>query len=126
MKRTTTGAAAPQGSTDFLNGVPELAILRILSRRPAHGYELVRAIRDSSQGALDFGEGCIYPLLHRLEREGMLASSPLVTGGRRRIVYRLTPAGHERLAASVSLWQRTVAAVQSVLQGVQDGASTFA
>ena len=57
---------------DFLNGVPELLILSLLSRRPMYGYELVQAIRQSTAGTLEFGEGCVYPILHRLEAEGLL------------------------------------------------------
>ena len=55
--------------SDFLNGVPELLLLRLLSRRPMYGYELVQAIRLATGGAIAFGEGCIYPILHRLEAE---------------------------------------------------------
>src|SRR5205085_7824898 len=51
---------------DFLNGVPEMLLLRLLSRRKMHGYQIVRAIADASGGALAFGEGCVYPILHRL------------------------------------------------------------
>jgi PadR family transcriptional regulator PadR len=58
----------------FLNGVPELLLLRLLARQPMYGYELVQAIRRASGDRLDFGEGCIYPILHRLERTGLLAS----------------------------------------------------
>ena len=59
---------------DFLNGVPELLILRLLCRQPMHGYELVEAIRLASGEALQFGEGCVYPVLHRLQKQRMLAS----------------------------------------------------
>ena len=57
---------------DFLNGVPELLILSLLAGRPMYGYELVQAIRQSTQGTLEFGEGCVYPVLHRLEAEGRM------------------------------------------------------
>src|SRR5262245_61792377 len=53
----------------FLNGVPELLILDLLSRRAMYGYELVQAIRAASGGSLEFGEGCVYPILHRLETQ---------------------------------------------------------
>ena len=59
---------------DFLNGVPELLILQLLERRPLHGYDLVQAIHDASGRKLDFGEGCIYPVLHRLEAQKLLSS----------------------------------------------------
>ena len=54
----------------FLNGVPELLILRLLAARPMYGYELVQGIRRATDGSLEFGEGCIYPILHRLESQG--------------------------------------------------------
>ena len=59
---------------DFLNGVPELLLLHLLARRPMYGYELVQAIRQATSGMLEFGEGCVYPILHRLESDGLLGS----------------------------------------------------
>lgn len=56
----------------FLNGVPEMLILKLLSRRPMYGYELVQAIRQATNEELQFGEGCVYPILHRLESQGLL------------------------------------------------------
>ena len=91
---------------DFLNGVPEMLLLRLLRERPQHGYELVRAIRERSAGALEFGEGAIYPILHRLEQDGLLRSRRESVKGRGRIVYRLTRAGSERLLGTASRWAR--------------------
>lgn len=102
---------------DFLNGVPELLILQLLDRRPMHGYDLVQAIRDSSGARLEFGEGCIYPVLHRLEEQKFLASRRELVAGRNRIIYRVTKAGQRRLADSRAAWQEIVAAVTGVLQG---------
>ena len=59
---------------DYLNGVPELVLLKLLERRSMYGYELVRAIEQSTGEVLAFGEGCIYPVLHRLESDGSLES----------------------------------------------------
>jgi PadR family transcriptional regulator, regulatory protein PadR len=82
---------------DFLNGVPELLILKLLENAPLHGYDLVQAIKVSPGNRLEFGEGCIYPILHRLEAQDFLASRKELVGGRNRIVYRLTPRGRRRL-----------------------------
>lgn len=106
---------------DFLNGVPELLLLELLSRRTMHGYEIVQAIRAATAGRLEFGEGCIYPVLHRLEAGGSLASKREECGGRTRIVYRLTAAGRKRLEASRASWRHVAAAVESVLQGGASG-----
>jgi PadR family transcriptional regulator, regulatory protein PadR len=109
----------PQRRTnpDYLNGVPELLILKLLSRRPMHGYELVQSIALLSRERLEFGEGCIYPLLHRLEVEGALSSARENVGGRSRVVYRVSAAGQERLEHNTSRWCHVVEAVQWVLQG---------
>lgn len=111
---------------DFLNGVPELLVLQLLDRRPMHGYDLVQAIREASGTKLDFGEGCIYPVLHRLEEQKFLTSKRALVGGRNRIVYRVTKQGQQRLAESVATWQSMVAAIGSVLQGSEYGHPTMA
>ncbi len=117
----TTPPTAPRtkrsSNPDFLNGVPELVVLELLSRRPMYGYELVQAIQADSDGALEFGEGCIYPLLHKLEASGDLASRRLEVGGRSRVVYRVTPKGTKQFAASAAKWSAVVAAVETILQG---------
>jgi PadR family transcriptional regulator PadR len=111
---------------DFLNGVPELLLLSLLSRRPMYGYELVQAIRASTNGTLEFGEGCIYPVLHRLEAEEMLASKRETVAGRSRVIYRVTGKGSKQLASSVSTWQQIVQAVNSTLQGGKHGRPALA
>src|SRR5262245_57107247 len=105
---------------DFLNGVPELLILHLLSARPMYGYQLVQAIRLATKQALEFGEGCIYPLLHRLEADGMLASRREAVGGRKRVVYRVNARGAKRLQEVTATWRDVVTAVQRALQGGAD------
>jgi PadR family transcriptional regulator PadR len=102
---------------DFLNGVPELLLLRLLSARAMYGYELVQAIRLATAGGLEFGEGCIYPLLHRLEADGLLTSRRETVGGRNRFVYRMTSKGRTQLAERVNAWERVTSAVRLALNG---------
>jgi len=106
---------------DFLNGVPELLILRLLGQKPMHGYDLVQAIKVSSGSKLEFGEGCVYPILHRLEAQKYLSSRRELVGGRHRIVYRPTKQGHRRLVESWNTWKQVVEGVTTVLQGGEHG-----
>jgi len=106
---------------DYLNGVPELVVLELLSRRPMYGYELVQAIQSESGGKLQFGEGCIYPLLHKLEQRGDLASRRLNVGGRQRVVYRVTTSGHHKKTQSQAHWAQIVESVGQILQGDKHG-----
>ncbi|MEN6407247.1 MAG: PadR family transcriptional regulator [Thermoguttaceae bacterium] len=111
---------------DFLNGVPELLILSLLTRRPMYGYELVQAIRRSTDGTLEFGEGCIYPILHRLEADKLLRASRETVGGRSRVVYGVTSRGEKRLAGSAAGWRKIAAAVEQTLQGGEHGEAALA
>jgi PadR family transcriptional regulator PadR len=111
---------------DFLNGVPELLILSLLARRPMYGYELVQAIRRSTGGTLEFGEGCVYPILHRLESDGLLDGRRETVGGRNRVVYRVTVQGSKRLAGSAASWRKIVEAVSQTLHGGDHGEPALA
>ena len=101
----------------FMNGVPELLVLRHLSQEPTYGYKLVRAIRRSTGDVISLGEGVIYPTLHALEREGSLASRTIKVEGRPRVYYRLTAKGRRRLDRVCTDWSRITAAVAGVLRG---------
>ena len=115
-----------RSNPDFLNGVPELLLLQLLARQPMYGYELVQAIKRASGSKLVFGEGCIYPILHRLERDDLLSSRRDDVHGRSRITYRLTTKGQRQLAASASVWKEVVSAVNQILQGAADAQPSMA
>jgi PadR family transcriptional regulator PadR len=91
-----------------------------------YGYELVRAIERASGEVLEFGEGCIYPILHRLEKEGHLGSSREIVGGRSRVVYRITASGRKRLVGRLAAWQSVAAAINLVLSRAEDGKPSVA
>ncbi len=76
--------------------VNELLILATLRSGPAHGYEIALAVERDSGGAFSFQHGTLYPILHRLEKDGLIDGGWDEDGGRRRKVYGLTPRGRER------------------------------
>ena len=108
-------------------GTPEYPrASRLLSRQAMYGYELVQAIKLASGSELEFGEGCVYPILHRLEAEKLLRACEQVVGARTRIVYETTAKGRARLAESISTWQRVSKAVNHALQGGEHGHAAMA
>ena len=111
---------------DFLTGVPELVVLRLISQRPMHGYAVVQAIKLHSGGTLNFGEGSIYPVLHRLESDGILKTKHESVGRRQRVIYSITPKGRKRLSESRSLWEQVVGSVDSILNGGEDDSRAMA
>lgn len=105
------------GKANFMAGVPELLLLRLLSEREMYGYELVQAVRSHTAETIVLGEGVVYPLLHALEREGALKSSRKEVSGRSRVYYALTPKGGRRLAALTADWSALNGAIRMVLDG---------
>lgn len=99
----------------FMTGVPELLVLRLLSRQEMYGYELVRAIRVVSNDAFNLAEGVIYPLLHSLEAKKLLTAREKAMGGRTRVYYAVTAKGKKRLEALTREWDRVNTGISNVL-----------
>jgi PadR family transcriptional regulator, regulatory protein PadR len=100
-----------------LRGHLDLLLLATLRQTgPVHGYALITALRDRSGGAFDLPEGTVYPALHRLERDGSVASCWDTAAPRKRRIYTLTPAGEATLAARRTHFDTFVAGVRAVLQ----------
>ncbi len=100
----------------FMNGVPELLILRLLEEQEMYGYELVAAIRAKTGDAISLGEGVVYPALHALEREGALKSRRKSVNGRTRVYYAVTHKGEKRLSALVRQWTHITGSVSRAIK----------
>ena len=102
---------------DYLQGVPELLILRLLKEKEMYGYEIVQGIRQRSGERVNFGEGVIYPLLHSLQKRRLLAIRRERVNGRPRVYYRLTTSGEKKLEEKVSDWEQVTDTIRSILDG---------
>ena len=100
---------------DTLKGHLDALVLATLRGGPAHGYAVIEELKRRSEGAFDLAEGTVYPVLHRLEVDGLLASSWSTVSGRRRRVYRLTRRGQSALAEREADWRAFSKAVEAVL-----------
>lgn len=106
-----------QSNPPFMSGVPELLLLRVLSRGEMYGYELVKAVRVATGNAISLGEGVVYPALYALERRGALESRRKVVNGRSRVYYTITARGRRRLDELAHEWQRISNGVSAALEG---------
>jgi DNA-binding PadR family transcriptional regulator len=104
---------------EALKGHLDLILLSTLERGPAYGYLIVSQLDQDSEGRLRLSDGTIYPALHRLERAQRLTSFFEVSAGRRRRVYRITPAGEDELERLRSEWTNFSTAIQQVLNARQ-------
>lgn len=105
------------GNSNFMAGVPELMILRLLQDREMYGYEIVQAIKGQTRDVVSLSEGVVYPVLHGLEKDGALKSQRREVGGRSRVYYSLTARGVRRLFDLTDNWTALTAAIQTVLKG---------
>ena len=104
--------------SQLLRGTLDLCLLAVIEEGPAYGYEMTKRLR--ARGLATVGEGSIYPLLGRLEREGLVETYRAASnGGPPRKYYRPSPEGRRALAAGVSEWRAARDALDAVLGPVE-------
>lgn len=103
-------------NAEMLKGHLDNILLAVVESGPLHGYAIIEAIKQRSDGSLDLPEGTIYPALHRLELSGLLQSHWVdPPSGRKRRVYELTQKGSSALSEKREGWSRFVAAVDGLM-----------
>lgn len=109
----------PPNLTKQLN---ELLLLATLREGPAHGYEIALSIQESTQGAFVLQHGTLYPILHRLEKEGLIVGSwEQEPGARRRKCYELTAAGRAHLEGGTDRLEELIRNFLAFLRGTEPG-----
>lgn len=98
---------------ELRRGIVVLAVLSQLDTA-RYGYSLIQRL---AERGLDVEEGTLYPLLRRLEQQGLLESEWELSEARPRKYYRISPAGREALAALSADWAQTVAVMRRILGG---------
>ena len=104
--------------SQLLRGALDLCLLAVVEEEPAYGYEMTKRLR--ARGLSIVGEGSIYPLLGRLERDGLVETYRAASnGGPPRKYYRASRKGRQVLAVGLSEWRATRDAVDAVLAPVK-------
>ncbi len=97
-------------------------VLSVLRDGARHGYDIAREVERRSENTLTFKHGTLYPVLHTLEKDGLIISEwEQPTGERARRVYCLTEAGQGELAQCVATWEVFARAMNRVIQPVLQG-----
>ena len=103
--------------TDLLQGTLDLLILKTLALDPMHGWGIAQRIQQISKDVLQVQQGSLYPALHRLKRQGLIASEwDTSENNRRAKYYRLTRAGRKQLEVEATKWAKLSAAVAQILE----------
>lgn len=102
----------------LMPSLPTLLVLRSLEQGPQHGYRIARWIEEQSTGTLAMKEGTLYPLLHQLERKGLIMGDwQKVNSERPARVYALTEDGRGHLKHEREEWGARAEIVRKVLLG---------
>ena len=90
-------------------------VLAILAEGDSYGYAILKRVRELSGGELEWTDGMLYPVLHRLEKAGLVeARWDQAETGRKRKYYRITAAGSEQLAEERRQWSTVDKALRNI------------
>ena len=106
----------PTEKSDLLQGTLDLLVLKTVALEPMHGWGISQRIQQMSENVLRVSQGSLYPALHRLEVQRLIASEMGVSENNRRArFYRITASGRRRLAVETEGWERLSLAVTRIL-----------
>ncbi len=107
-------------TAELKKGSVQLCLLALISREQKYGFQILKELRDLSDGFFDLKEGTLYPALRRLEERGFVEShwvEPDV--GIPRKYYRITDRGRRALGEAMAVWDRMSSGTRRVLEGAR-------
>ena len=104
-------------SISLVPGTLEMLVLKTLTLQPMHGWGIGERIQQLSRDAFHVNQGTLYPVLERLQQRGWVTAEWRASDNNRRSKYYIiTRAGEKRLAAERRDWDRSVVAIQLILE----------
>lgn len=111
-------------SKDLMAASSTPIVLAILAEGDSYGYAILKRVRELSRGRMEWTDGMLYPVLHRLERLGHIqARWEVAETGRDRKYYRITPQGRRQLTEERNQWQTVDATLRGIWRDLRVGIS---
>ena len=108
--------AMDNGQLNFQRGVMSLVILALLKREDMYGYQLVQQLQSASGGRLSTQEGSLYPVLYKLQEQGLISDRRVLVGKRMtRVYYHLEPEGAVRLEEMIQEYENVTRGVFTII-----------
>jgi PadR family transcriptional regulator PadR len=105
-------------SKDLIAASATPLVLSILSHGDSYGYEIIRRVHELSDGEMQWADGMLYPILHRLEKKGFVESYwGAADSGRKRKYYRLQKVGSKELKEQRKSWTKLHAMLLALERG---------
>ena len=102
--------------TDLIKGSLKTIVLKLLKEEgPMHGYAITQKVEKLTDGKIKLTYGALYPILHKLEKEGSLVTASENFNNRIRIYYALTPKGHTVVADKIKELNEFIESLQQIV-----------
>jgi PadR family transcriptional regulator, regulatory protein PadR len=102
--------------TDLIKGSLKTIVLKLLKEEgPMHGYAITQKVEKMTEGKMKLTYGALYPILHKLEKEGSLVTASENFNNRIRIYYALTPKGHTVVADKIKELNEFIESLQRIV-----------
>jgi DNA-binding PadR family transcriptional regulator len=102
--------------TDLIKGSIKTIVLQLLKEEgPMHGYAITRKVEELTEGKIKLTYGALYPVLHKLEKDGSLVTNSENFNNRIRIYYTLTPKGHTVVADKIKELNEFIESLQRIV-----------
>lgn len=106
-----------QSGNEYLRGTLKTIVLKLLAEQDRmYGYEITQSVKERTKGYITISFGALYPVLHKLEQDGLLVTKSEEVEGRLRKYYSLTPVGSQTAVQKVSDFEQFVDAMRALLQ----------
>ena len=103
----------------FYKGTLQPIVLKLLQENDKmYGYEIIQHIKELSNNTFEIKEGALYPILHKLDSEGVIVVEAVKVDGRIRKYYKLTENGKKEAVERLSLLAETLNQLQKILQPI--------
>lgn len=99
-------------------GVLDMLVLKLLGEGPKYGYQMIQEMKEKSQGVFALKDGTLYPILYRLEEEGLVKSKWLGSEGKQvpRKYYEMTPEGQAALTDIIRTWESIAGGIARIME----------
>lgn len=105
----------------YLSGVSSLLILKLLSEGELYGYQIIKKLEQRSQNVFSYQAGSLYPVLYKMEKDGLIRRTERVDENeKRRVYYAITPVGRRQLEKELVEWEKFSVGVRGVLLGAAE------
>ena len=102
--------------TDLIKGSIKTIVLQLLKEEGRmHGYAITRKVEELTEGKIKLTYGALYPVLHKLEKDGSLVTTSENFNNRIRIYYTLTPKGHTVVADKINELNEFIESLQRIV-----------